>query len=172
MGEIVLVLVLVLAAAVFFAAEICTPIFGLLAGLGLACIAAAVWVGFRLNATFGLVLLIALVVLTPVYLAQLVRVLPKTRFGKRLFLKEARQGAGDATPEADDLKHLVGRRGTAETTLRPSGAVRVGRRRYVARAESDMIEQDTEVMVVRAGGTEVVVRPVAPDGATGGQGAA
>jgi len=52
----------------------------------------------------------------------------------------------------------VGRTGMAETLLRPSGAIRVDGKRIIALSESGIITKGQPVKVVRAGGSNVIVR--------------
>jgi membrane-bound serine protease (ClpP class) len=103
-------------------------------------------------------MLIAVVVLTPAYLYFLVKWLPNTPLGRRLFLRQTRAGRGEGTPEARDLAKLVGSAAVAETDLRPSGTIRVDGRRVVALAEGDMIEKGEQVKVIRSAGSNVIVR--------------
>ncbi len=155
-----MIAVLVLGGMICFLLEICTPSFGVLALLGLASLAGAVFFGFQIHMLMGLGLILALLILTPVYLYFLVKLLPNTPLGKRLFLRSAPDATNDATPEAAELAALVGKTGVAETPLRPAGRIRVENRRYDARAENEMIEPGQTVRVLRAGGTDVIVRRV------------
>jgi len=161
-GTIATIVALLLAGLVLLLLEVLTPAFGLLAAGAIAALAAAVWVSFTLSSELGMVMIVAAVVGVPAYLVCLVKVLPKTRLGRRLFLRKAAKATGQGTPEAGELKRLIGRTGRAETPLRPSGAVRIDGRRLIAIAESGMIEQDTTVRVIGAGGTELIVRPIKP----------
>jgi len=108
-------------------------------------------------------MILVLVPAIPTYLAIAVRVLRRTRAGRKLVLGEAREGRADGVPETVEEDAMVGRIGTTETVLRPAGAVRVDGRRVVALAEGNMIDKGVEVRVVRRSGINLVVRPV--DGA-------
>ena len=107
---------------------------------------------------FGIVLLVAIIVIAPVYLVFMVRWLPTTAIGQRLFLKRLAVDAGEGTPEADTLGQMVGKTGLAETMLRPSGAVRVDGQRVIALCESGTIEKGQSVLVLRAAGANLIVR--------------
>ena len=48
----------------------------------------------------------------------------------------------------------------AETTLRPSGAIRIDKKRVIATAETGFIEEGATVKIVKAVGMNVVVREV------------
>lgn len=155
-----MIAVCLLAGAVCFLLEICTPSFGVLAFLGVASLAGAAVFGFRIHPFAGLGVILGCLLLTPVYLYVLVKILPNTPLGRRMFLPPAPDASGTATPQASELSALVGKTGLTETPLRPSGVVRIEGRRYDALAEHDMIETGRTIRVVRAGGTEVIVVPV------------
>ncbi len=157
-GKILLIIALLVAALLLFAAEVCTPVFGLLAAAGLACLAWMVYVFFQINQTLGVVAIVALVFFLPVYLWLLVKYLPRTAVGRVLQLRTRKKDAGEGTPEAGTQESLIGRTAVAETTLRPSGAIRVDGRRVVATAESGMIAKGATVEIIRAVGMNVVVR--------------
>ena len=158
-GTIMLIVVLLLAAMALIVVEICTPFFGMLGAVALGCVAWAVYLGWStFGGVVGLVMVMAAIVALPIYIVTAVKVLPKTPLGRRLFLARKRSSAGEGTPEAEDLADLVGRTTMAETTLRPSGTIRIDHRRIIAQAESGMIEKGDQVKVIRAAGTHVVVR--------------
>jgi membrane-bound serine protease (ClpP class) len=157
-----LVIGLIVAAMVFFLLEILTPTFGIMAALGLASLGGAIWGAFTINKVFGLVMTVAAVVWVPVCLVLVVRVLPKTPLGRRLFLGRVKGGVGEGAPESARHAALVGKRGVAETPLRPTGAVRIKGRRVIASAEQGMIKEGAAVTVIRATGMNVIVREEAP----------
>ena len=151
---------LVLAGFVLLLFEILTPLFGLMLALGLGAFGAAVWMTYRASPAGALVMAIVLIVAIPPYLILLVKLLPRAPLSRRFFLRAARRARGEGTPEAGRHVSLVGATGLAETTLRPVGAVRLSGKRVIASAESGMIEKGQKVKVVRATGTNVVVRRV------------
>jgi membrane-bound serine protease (ClpP class) len=157
---VVLIVVLAVAAMVLIVAEICTPTFGLLALLAIACTGLAVYLCYTINGALGLVGLIVALVALPVYSVAAVKIIPRTALGRTLFLKRDAVQPGEGTPEAGELKQYVGRQTTTETVLRPSGTIRIGGKRIVAHAESGMIEKGRRVRVIKASGNHVVVRPM------------
>ena len=165
MDIVLLVAALVLAALILTMLEILTPSFGILGGLAVVAAASAVVVAWSESSLAGLALLIALIVAAPLYLVFLVRWLPRTPMGQRLFLKNRTAEAGEGTPEADLLEHMIGKTGTAETTLRPSGAVRVDGRRVVALSETGIINKGQAVKVIKAAGVNIIVQAITEDGA-------
>ncbi|MCK4601970.1 MAG: NfeD family protein [Phycisphaerae bacterium] len=163
MDTILIIIVLIFAALVLLLLEILTPAFGVLAGMAIAALVAAIVLSFTLSPTLGVIMIIVSAVGVPVYLVYLVKLLPNTPLGRKLFLRKAAKGTGEGTPKAEELKALIGKTGTVETPLRPAGAVRIEDRRVSAIAESEMIEKDAVVKVIRSHGTEVVVRRQQPE---------
>lgn len=159
---------LLLAAMVLLALEVCTPSFGLLGACGIAALGAAVWQAFTIGPLAGALTVLGILIGTPTYLTLLVRILPRTPLGRRLFLRKAASGTGEAVPDADELRELVGQTGTAETLLRPAGAVRVGGRRLAALSESGLIARGSEVKVIGTSGGNLIVRKVSARNGSGG----
>ncbi len=155
-----MIVILLIAACVMFLLEVCTPSFGILALLGIAAEGVAVFYGFRIGQGVGFIVLLSAIIGTPVYLYFMVKLLPNTPLGKKLFLKDAPDATNEATPEANELAQLIGQTGKAECDLRPSGTVRVNGRRVVALAEREMIDKGQKIRVIKARGTEVIVRQV------------
>jgi len=143
-----------------FAVEVCTPTFGLLALTAVACLVGMVYLCFGINQVFGIVMIVMLAFIIPAYLWAMIKYLPKTAVGRILQLRAERKDPGEGTPDATELESLVGATAVAETSLRPSGAVRVNRKRIIATAESGFIEKGTAVKIIKAGGADVVVREV------------
>lgn len=152
---------LIVAAMVLFAMEILTPFFGVFVGLGLTALTASVFVAYQIHQVFGLVALVFAFVWVPLYLFAVVKILPKTPLGKRLFLGKFRRHDEEPGYEdkAERLKAMVGSEGVTATMLRPAGAVRIEGKRLPASAESGTIRQGVPVKVVRATSMELIVRP-------------
>ncbi len=157
-NDTVVIAVTILLGLVLMLLEIITPTFGVLFGLGLMSFAVAIWRGFAVDATLGWTLLIALLAAIPAYFVILVKFLPHSPLGRHIFLGKAPSAQNDAAPESPRLSELVGKQGRAETPLRPGGAVRIDGSRIMARAERGFIESGTTVTVIKAHGTDVVVR--------------
>ena len=159
---VLLIVVLVLGAMALIVAEICTPTFGVLALSALACLAWSCYLAFTVDATFGIVMIVAVLIGMPVFIYWSVHFLPKTALGRHLALRKVEAPPGQGTPESDLLQPFVGRSAEAETTLRPSGTIRIDGRRVVAQAEAGMIEKGQQVTVLKACGTYVLVRKIEP----------
>ncbi|MDR2982672.1 MAG: hypothetical protein LBV12_10555 [Puniceicoccales bacterium] len=74
-----------------------------------------------------------------------VKVLPKTRMGKKIFLDATIEGAGAEAPGDDTL---IGQQGAALTVLAPSGLVRVDGRQYEAVSRDGFLEKGEGIVVV------------------------
>jgi len=160
MGTILLILVLLVGALVLFAAEICTPTFGLLAVAAVGCLVGAVYLCFTISPVLGVVAIVALVFLIPAYLWAMIKYLPRTALGRILQLRAQSKDPGEGTPDATELDALLGRTAVAETTLRPSGAIRIDEKRVIATAETGFIKEGATVKIIKAVGMNVVVREV------------
>ena len=158
MGPVLTTMLLVVGAMVLAFLEILTPSFGLLAVGAIGTLIGAVYVGFSYASWLGYLMLVSAVVLGPAYVAFLVRMLPKTPLGKRLFLAKAPDATGDGTPQAGTYNQMIGKTGTAATLLRPGGMVEVDAKRLPAQAETGMIEKGTPIVVVAADSMNVIVR--------------
>ena len=158
MEPLMLVLLLLVAAMVLAFLEILTPSFGLLAVGAIGALIGAIFMGFSYASWLGYTMVVSSVVLGPVYVAFLVRMLPKTPLGKRLFLAKAPDATGDGTPQAGTYDEMIGKTGTAVTLLRPGGMVQVDAKRLTAHAETGMIEKNTPIVVVGADSMNVIVR--------------
>jgi membrane-bound ClpP family serine protease len=84
------------------------------------------------------------------------RVVPRTRFGRRLFLTSAIDGASQP-PVADRSSDVVGKEAVALTALSPTGLVLVDGRRYEARCDSGFADEGARLRVVRVESFQLVV---------------
>jgi membrane-bound ClpP family serine protease len=82
-------------------------------------------------------------------------VLPKTRWGRRLFLNTAISGTSQAVPAS--AASLVGHAAEALTTLAPSGYVAIEGQRYEAFSQSGLVEKGTPLRVVAVDNFRVIV---------------
>ena len=158
MEKVWTIVALFVAALVLAVVEILTPMFGVLAFLGLAAMVAAIWLTYTLSPVAGTILTVVAVPAVAAYLYLVVKILPRSPLGRRMFLSKARKADAEATPEAQVHEALVGKIGTTESPLHPTGAVRVDGRRVIASSESGLIEKGRTVEVIRAAGMNLVVR--------------
>ncbi len=91
-----------------------------------------------------------------------VKLLPHSPLGRALVLEAAIDGGPEqiiagGIPERDDL---IGEEGEAITDLRPGGKIRIDGARHDAISERDFVPKGARVRVLRAEGTDLVVRLV------------
>jgi membrane-bound serine protease (ClpP class) len=142
--------------------EVITPSAGALTIGAIVSLLAGVVISYQVSPLLSLALGLAVLVGVPLYLKMVVTYLPNTALGRRLILGKVDAQPGQSRPESSELDALSGKTGLAETYLRPSGAVRIEGKRYVASAESGLIARGETVKVVRTRGLGIVVRRVAP----------
>lgn len=105
----------------------------------------------------GLAVGLALAVLGAALYAEFV-LLPRTRWGKKLFLQQAVDATSQPPPaEADKV---VGRLVEAVTTLAPSGYVLLDGRRYEARSQSGLVAKGATVRVVAVDNFHLIVSQI------------
>ncbi len=143
-------------------ALICLEVFlpGGIVGLfgGCAMVASFVIAFTRRSAEFGAAFLgVGLIVLI-VALFICIHYMPRTRMAKTLFLQTTQKGSS-GTAQAK-LEKLVGQTGTTLSYLRPSGITSIGGSRINAVTEGVFIKKGSQVKVVRAEGSQVVVREI------------
>ena len=103
------------------------------------------------------------VVMVPAVLVIAYRIFPRTKFGKGVTLTPPERDVGDAIPDTDELKHLLGQRGLVLTPLRPVGMCDFSGQRVECVAESGYVDKDEVVNVIRVEGTQLTVRIVKED---------
>ena len=146
-------------AFVLFVSEVFVP-GGILGAVGVVSLLTAC--GFAVQA-FGLsggaVVSLLLVLITLGGFMVWLMKMPDTRLGKRFSLESSLSTAKSA-PEQPDL---VGKKGNAETDLRPSGYARIEGQRMDVVAARGFIEKGTPVTVSEVHGSRIVVRETSPN---------
>ena len=102
----------------------------------------------------GLAVLAALAGLGAALYAEFV-LLPKTRFGRKLFLHQSVDAKSQPPPA--DAAMVVGRVVETVTTLAPSGYVLLDGRRYEARSQSGLVAKGATVRVVGVDSFHLIV---------------
>jgi membrane-bound serine protease (ClpP class) len=136
-------------------AEVFLVSFGALAVAAGTCIILADVIAFGEGEAWGWGFVAAEIVLIPWVLWTAFRVLPRTRFGRRIVLE------GPATapkPGVPAFEHLLGKRGSALTDLRPAGTAEFGEERLSVVSLGGLVERGAAVVVASVEGTEVRVR--------------
>jgi membrane-bound serine protease (ClpP class) len=161
MDEIILPVILMAVGLVAFFLEVFVPSGGVITIFGLGAVGAAVWLAFtRAGSTTGVVFLGVALILVPASLIGAIALLPRTRWGRRLTLSSRQSAETGYVAQDASEKDLIGKRGVALSSLRPSGEARIDDRRFDVITEGEMIEKDVEIEVRAVGGNRIVVRRV------------
>jgi membrane-bound ClpP family serine protease len=149
---------LYLACAMLLVAEVFVPSAGLLTVLSLACLAGGLFLFFKHSPAAGWLGVAIAVVMIPGVLVGAYKIFPRTQFGKGVLLSPPQKLAGEAIPDTDELKGLLGATGTVITTMRPVGMCDIAGRRHECIAEGGFVEKGNKVKVIKVESTQVTVR--------------
>lgn len=156
-------------AIVLLVLEMFIPSGGLIGALcGIAAIGSIVSF-FRYDTMWGFVALGAYIVFGPILIISVFKFWLNSPVAKWMILgaEEDREGSSDdptvAAEQArheqvNELRSLIGARGTTVTSLRPVGVVKIEGRRVDAMAESGIIEADSPIVVVDVYDNQIKVR--------------
>ena len=146
------------ACAIILVLEIFVPSFGLLSLVAIAALAGGVAIFFQSGTAVGWLGVGIAVVVIPIVWVVTYRMFPKTRFGKSVILGKVERDKGDAVPDTNELKSLMGAVGVVLSPLRPVGMCDFGGHRVECVAETGYIEKDSKVQVIDVEATQLTVR--------------
>lgn len=153
-------LVLQIVGIVLLVAEIFLPSHGVLTVLALGSLGGGIYAGFQYGTTVGYALLVASMLLVPIFAVMAIRIWPSTFIGRRIAPPNREVRTDDSLMHADgQMRGLLGQTGVTVTPLRPVGACEFAGRRVECLAESGMIDRDTRVVAIDVQGQSLVVRP-------------
>jgi membrane-bound ClpP family serine protease len=146
--------------AALIAAEVFIPSGGLL-GLGaVVCLLTGGVIFFGHSALAGWIGVVVALIMVPSLLVGAYKILPRTRFGKRVILAPPVRQRGDAIADTPELSKLLGRTGQVLTTLRPVGMCGFDGQRVECVGESGFVPKGRKVQVIHVEGTQVTVRVI------------
>jgi membrane-bound serine protease (ClpP class) len=148
-------IVLFVVGVVLLVSDLALPSHGVLTGLGIASISAAIGVCFFVNTWLGFAMLLATVALAPLAVHWLVRYWPNTRSGRQLVLPGV-----ESPPAPRPLPVQIGQTGTAVSELRPAGVCEFDGLRVEATSDLGIINAGQAVKVVDIANRRPVVRGV------------
>lgn len=123
----------------------------------------SVVIAFTHNLNAGLWTVALYLVSTPVVMASLVRLWPRTSMGQLMLNRRPGQldpgGTPRTTPRGTPLASLVGRVGVARSNLLPSGTIEIAGEKLDAVSEGMAIDRGEAVFVTRLLGNRIHVRP-------------
>jgi len=157
---LVLAVLLFLACAALLIAEVFIPSGGILSILSMGCLIGGLIIFFKHNTTMGIVGITVSLVMIPAVLVSAYRILPDSKFGKKVFLAPPKRQMGDAIPDTDQLKDMLGALGSVTTPLRPVGMADFDGIRIECVSESGFIENDSSIRVIKVEGTQLTVRVI------------
>ena len=140
--------------------ELFVPAIGLIGALGMGCMIVATVLAYRsLGKAAGTLFVVAILIGTPAMIMLGLKFFPKSFVGRRLILHQSmEQEEGFSSSDVARYSELLGKEGTAITTLRPSGMAHIDGRKYSVVTGGEMIQKDEEVKVVKVEGNRIVVR--------------
>ena len=151
------------ACAALIVAEVFVPSGGLITLCAIGCLAGGIAIFFSRSAAAGWTGIGIAIVMIPSVLVGAYKVFPKTRFGKRVLLAPPVRKEGEAIPDMEELKGLLGTVGTVATTMRPVGMCDFSGKRLECVAESGYVEKGSRVKVIRVESTQLTVRVIQAD---------
>ena len=155
---IVFAILLYLLSAALIVAEVFVPSGGIISIFAFASMVGGVSLFFRHSTLAGISGVIIGIVMIPIVLVVAYKIFPKTKFGKSVTLNPSERTPGDAVPDAEDIRSLLGKTATVISPLRPVGMCDFDGKRVECVAESGYIETDKTVKVIKVDGTQLTVR--------------
>lgn len=151
---------LYLACAALIIAEIFIPSGGIISLFALACVIGGAVIFFRHSNMAGWIGVVIALIMIPSTLVFAYRIFPKTRFGKSVTLTPPERQKGDAIPDTEELKELLGAMGVVLTPLRPVGMCDFSGQRVECVAEGGYVDREKKVKVINVESTQLTVREI------------
>lgn len=155
------VIILLLVGILLAFLETFVPSGGILAFLATVSLASAIILGFMHGGPTGWIILFTSLVCVPILVVFGLKIIPRTRFGRKLLLIETNEAFAEARGKAgisdENFGPLKGKTGIAVTQLRPSGIAEIEGKRYSVIAEGKVINQQCDIVVTRIEGNSIIV---------------
>ena len=140
--------------------EVLIPSGGILSIFATAALIGSLVLGFMESKTTGFVFLAVIIVCLPITICWAFKLLPKTAIGKKTILApvvETPQERGKAGVSEQQFDKLKGKTGMTLTALRPGGIAEIDGQRYSVMAKGEMIDSNTEIVVMEIEGNSILV---------------
>ena len=154
---------LYLVSAALLITEVFVPSGGVISVFSLISLISGMTIFFKYSTAAGVIGVILAIFMIPTVLVFAYKKFPKSRFGKAVTLQPPVRDKGDAIPDTDEIKGLLGRTGMVITPLRPVGMCDIEGRRIECVAESGYIEKDKFVQIIKVEGTQLTVREISQE---------
>ena len=140
-----LIITLFIIGLIFLSFELITPggVLGIIGGIVMLIGCILVWSEY--GATAGLIAVLVALVLAGITVYAELKLLTKTRLGRRMFNESAVTGASQPPPA--DPADVLGRECEALTILAPTGYVLLDGKRYEARSLSGLVDKGAKLRV-------------------------
>ncbi len=158
MLELMAPFLILVVAVILIAAEDLLPTGGILGVLALGCLGWFLYLGFTDSNGLGIRYLVAELVSVPLVYLGSNYLIEKTGLRRLVSLQPPDLDEVDHRREGPDLDRLIGLRGRALTTLRPSGMVAFEGRRIDGMSESGLIPSGAEVLAIQVRSGRLIVR--------------
>jgi membrane-bound serine protease (ClpP class) len=134
---------------------------GVLGFLGLCALVASIVIAATHFSAAGIIATVALIAVAGVgaWLFTF-RVLRKTRMARGIFLSTTQQGISVLSGTAEQYKRLIGKRGVAQSYLRPAGVADIDGERVDVVTEGEYVPAGTPIEVIELEANHLVVRAV------------
>jgi len=141
--------------------EVFFPSAGILGFLAACSILGGILLGFRQNATVGMLILVASIIGLPTTVVLALKYWPHTAMGRSVLLTApTREEVMPYNPERDRARAMIGQIAEAKCDMLPSGAIVLDGRTIDAVSEGMPVDAGQKVRIVEVRGNRVVVRPV------------
>ena len=149
--------ILLISGVILVGAEVFVP-GGVLGTVGVLAVLAAVITGFSaFGPVAGGYIAFGVIILMGVAIALWIKLFPGSPFGRRMTVSaDLKLSKGTQSGLAD----LVGKRGEADSPLRPSGFAMLDGKRVDVVTQGEMLDKGTPIVVVRVESNRVIVRQV------------
>jgi len=148
------------ACAALIIAEVFVPSGGLISVCAFACLIGGIVIFFKHSTTASAIGIIVAIIMIPTVLVIAYKMFPKTRFGRAVTLPPPKRQQGDAIPDTDEIKDLLGAVGVVLTPLRPVGMCDFSGQRVECVAESGYVDKGKKVKVIDVESTQLTVRVI------------
>lgn len=151
---------------VLLVGEFFLPTGGLMGVAALLSAATAIFIAFTHSTAAGVTMIMIIATTTPFIFIGVVRLWPHTPIGKRILNRRPGQlsdGLQRTQADGTPLNELVGRTGTAQTDMLPSGQILIGSLKMNAVSTGMPIDRGSAIVIVRVIAGKVQVRPADAD---------